>query len=505
MTPCQPGSPTTRATDTAANASIFKPALVLMTGRMVGFVATFFMPVVLVRIFSQTEFGTYKQIFLIYSTLFAVAPLGMAESLFYFLPATPHGGRYLINAMLFLSGAGALCLILLGGAAPAIGHWLNNGALPGYMLLLGVYLMLTIVSAVLEIAMVSRNRFVYASAVYATSEVMRAAFLVVPALLTRRLEWLLAGAVIFASLRLCGTAYYTGREFRGGLKPDTTLLRQQLAYALPFGLGIPFGIFLSNFHQYAVSHYFDTATYAVYAVGCLQIPLVDFIATSTSNVMMVRMREAVGGAQHEAVATLWRDTTKKLALVIFPAVCLLLLVGHGLIVVLFTNAYRGSVPIFRIWTLIIVFAALQTDSVIRVYGKMRFALALSILKCLLVVPLTVWLLFAVGLAGAALAAVAVALVDRIVALAGIARFMQATLASLLPWRSLATISAAAAIAALPAAALTRAASAPTLPGLAGTAAVYGVAYLCLLYGVGVLKNGEAAAAQGWLRRAIGAL
>src|SRR5437879_12894336 len=61
--------------------STFKPTLVLMSGRSLAFAATFFIPMVLVRVFDQTEFGTYKQLFLIVSTLYGIAQLGMAESL----------------------------------------------------------------------------------------------------------------------------------------------------------------------------------------------------------------------------------------------------------------------------------------------------------------------------------------------------------------------------------------------------------------------------------------
>src|SRR3989338_6047486 len=83
--------------------STFKPALLLMSGRAIGFVAVFFLPVVLVRIFDQAEFGTYKQLFLIYSTVYGIAQLGMAESLFYFLPIAPkEAGKYVTNSMLVL-------------------------------------------------------------------------------------------------------------------------------------------------------------------------------------------------------------------------------------------------------------------------------------------------------------------------------------------------------------------------------------------------------------------
>ena len=49
--------------------SIFGPAFVLMAGRGLGFLVLFAVPVVLARVFDPAAFGTYKQVFLIYTTL----------------------------------------------------------------------------------------------------------------------------------------------------------------------------------------------------------------------------------------------------------------------------------------------------------------------------------------------------------------------------------------------------------------------------------------------------
>ena len=67
-------------------------ALLLVAGRTVGFAAAFAIPVVLARIFDQAAFGTYKQLFLIYATLYGLAQLGAAESLYYFVPREPAAG-----------------------------------------------------------------------------------------------------------------------------------------------------------------------------------------------------------------------------------------------------------------------------------------------------------------------------------------------------------------------------------------------------------------------------
>jgi O-antigen/teichoic acid export membrane protein len=471
--------------------SAFKPTLLLISGRAIGFVAAFFIPVVLVRIFDQAEFGTYKQLFLVYSTLFAIMQFGMAESLFYFLPLAPKkAGRYVLNSMLFLAAAGVACFGLLLMSGSQIPQWLSNGELSALIAPLGVYIVLMMASATLEIVMIARNRHLGASISYALSDWMRALAFVVPVILFRRLEWLLLGAIAFALLRLCAHLLYLRYEFGAELRPDTVLLKRQLVYTLPFGLGVPLGIFQSNFHQYAVSYYFDAATFAIYAVGCLQIPFVDFVASSAGNVMMVRMSEKIRDCLAEAVPLIWHDTTSKLALVLFPIVGLALLVAHELVVFLFTETYSASVPIFMIWSTAILFSAIQTDGVIRVYARTRFAFALSLVKFLLIVTLINWFLSVFHLAGAALVTIMVVFVDKVLALAKIKSLMRVGLYRLLPWRRLAAIFAAASAASLPAWILKSEVEIPVVPLLLVTSLIYTGCYLALLRWMGVLEGGK---------------
>src|ERR1044071_4638125 len=90
--------------------STCKPALLLTSGRVLGFLSTFFIPVVLVRVFDPVDFGTYRQLFLIYTTIFFAAQFGMAESLYYFMPLNPaQGSRYVVNAIVALVMAGVIC------------------------------------------------------------------------------------------------------------------------------------------------------------------------------------------------------------------------------------------------------------------------------------------------------------------------------------------------------------------------------------------------------------
>ena len=98
--------------------SVFTAVFPLMCGRTLAFAATFFIPVVLARVFDPAHFATYKQLFLIYSTVYLIAQGGMASSLYYFCRARlTTGGRYTANSLLFLGAAG-----LLGFGALMVGE-----------------------------------------------------------------------------------------------------------------------------------------------------------------------------------------------------------------------------------------------------------------------------------------------------------------------------------------------------------------------------------------------
>jgi hypothetical protein len=159
------------------------PALMLVAGRTVGFIAAFAIPVVLARKFDRAAFGTYKQLFLVYATLYGLAQVGAAESLYYFVPRNrDQAGRRVANAIVTLALMGVACFGLLYFARTAIAAWLSNAALADYLPLLGVFLAFTLVSAALEIVMVSRKDHRIATVMYAGSDLLRTALLVLPAL-----------------------------------------------------------------------------------------------------------------------------------------------------------------------------------------------------------------------------------------------------------------------------------------------------------------------------------
>jgi O-antigen/teichoic acid export membrane protein len=486
-------------TSTPVGGSVFKPAFMLMSGRALGFVAAFAIPVVLVRVFDQTEFGTYKQLFLLYTTLYGIAQLGMAESLYYFLPNTPaQRGSFILNSLLALGLAGLACLAALWGGAGWLGRWFHNPELPAYIPLAGTFLLLMLMASVFEIVMITRRHHWFAFGAYALSDLIRASLFIVPALVFHSLAAVFLGAVAFAALRLGTVLTYLKREFPRRPPFDWRLMKRHLAYAMPFALAVLLESAQTNLHMYVVSSYFTTATFAIYSVGCLQVPLVDFLMTSTSSVMMVQMGEDLREGRRDAALELWLDTTRKLAMVFACLVGGLIVIAHQLIVLLFTENYAASAPLFSVWTVSMLFAAIMTDSVLRVHADTRFLIFINIIRLTVVAVAIGLFLRYFGLMGAVLVTLLSTLTAKGIGIVRVRKLLGCSFGRVLPWKALASTLAITAAAMLPAIWFKSVLDLPLLPALLVAGAVFTLAYAGLIWFCGPLKVSERQVVTQWL-------
>jgi O-antigen/teichoic acid export membrane protein len=451
-----------------------RPALLLTCGRGAAFLVTFMIPIVLVRTFDQAHFGVYKQLFLIFGTLFPVMQFGMAESLYYFLPKDPRsGGRFAVNSTLLLGGLGAITAATLATQAERIARWLHNPELAPLLPWLGLYTGLILATAGLDIAMIARKRFGLAAVTVGLSEMLRAALFVVPAFITGDIRWLLIGGVIFGCVRLLALVVFAKQEFPAQqLRPDGAVLRNQLAYALPFQGAALVETLQVNLHQYAVSYYFDAAMFAIYAVGCLQLPAADLLAMPAGNVMMVRMQEEIREGRKQNVLAAWRDTTSKLLMMLLPLTGFLIVASRDLILLLYTNGYEKSISIFAIWALATALPALQTDSVLRVYADIRTIFGLNLFRLIFVAALVRPAIHRAGLIGPVIVTLAAALLAKTFALSRIARLMSVRFRDIIGWKMLGYPLAGSALACLVAIAVRNRFEVSPLVGLGLTATIY---------------------------------
>ena len=190
---------------------------------------------------------------------------------------------------------------------------------------------------------------------YSTSFIVGAQFTkgmatVVAALVGRTLEALLYAAILQAGIQSAVLWWYLQKKFPGFLgRPDWKLMREQLSYAVPFGVGAMISPHNTDIHMFMVAHRFSPAEYAIYAVGCLQLPLIGLLRQSVTAVLIPRISYLQHRRQNRDIVMLLASAMRKLALVYWPVYIFLAVTAYDFIQFLYTPQYIASGPIFLVY------------------------------------------------------------------------------------------------------------------------------------------------------------
>src|SRR5213594_1901894 len=131
----------------------------LMLGRAGAAVVGFALPLILTRLLPQAQFGTYKQIWLVVTTAYFMLQLGLAQSLYYFVPRKDGRARvWLTQASLSLLTLGGVCAVTLYASRFAVARQFANPELADFGLQMALITWLMIASAPLEISLTAEGR-----------------------------------------------------------------------------------------------------------------------------------------------------------------------------------------------------------------------------------------------------------------------------------------------------------------------------------------------------------
>src|SRR6267142_5787620 len=263
----------------------------LIFAKTLAFAFALALPLLLVRRLSQTEFGLYKQAFLVIGTAAGILPLGFSISAFYFLPREHEKrGAIVFNIMLFNSLVGGLAVLILLIRPSLMGLIFNSSSLVPYAPYIGLLILFGIVSQFLEIGAIANQESRLSTIFIIAAQLTKVTLLLTAAMIFGSIGALLYAAIIQGLLQTITLLIYLRSRF--GIfwsEFDWGVARTQLAYALPIGFAAILSIVLYDLHNYFVSYRFGPAAFALYAVGCFSLPLVGIIGESVGPVMIPRV------------------------------------------------------------------------------------------------------------------------------------------------------------------------------------------------------------------------
>ena len=387
--------------------------------KTLAFVVNFALPLLLVRRLSQQDFGLYKQVFLVVATTTSMIPLGFGMSAFYFLPREgERQGLIIFNILLFYTFAAGLVCLLLFIYPGLLAVIFSSSELVPYGRIIGLVIFLWAVSSFLELVVVAHQEFKLATLLIFVTQVGRSLLLLAAAFWFSSVPALIYAAIIQGVLQTAVLLFYLRSRFSGFWRSfDWSLMRAQLSYAVPFGVASMLFRFQVDLHNYYVAHEFGAAMYAIYAIGCFNLPLVDILSDAVGTVAIPRVSYLQSIGKPREIIELIMSLIRKMSAVLIPLYIFLLVMGREFITLLFTAKYLASWPIFAINLTLILLGILANayDPVTRAYPRYRYFLIRVRVTLLVLLAVTLWLgVRSYGLVGAISAVVLVNLVERLV-------------------------------------------------------------------------------------------
>lgn len=422
--------------------SLWRSAGPLVAGRAFSALVGFALPAVLARVLDRGEFGTYKQLYLVANLALYSLQFGLAQSLFYFVPrsADPSERRAFIGQTQLLLGlAGAAVALGLVAMAPLLAQTFSNPALAELSLPLALLAGALLASSPMEVALTASGRPVRSAIAIVLTDLVRIPAMLVPVLLGHGVLGLAWGAAFAALLRASASIALAAKP--GALTGLGRNLRPQLVYALPFGAAVLLSTQQQQLHQIYVAAHATPALFALYAAGCLQVPIVGLLYSPVSETLQVRLAALeLAGRTHES-GEAFAEAVRELARVFLPLCALLVACAAPGLALLYGRSadgasYTEAASILRISVLSVAVSSLPVDGVLKARARTRALLWMYAAKLAVTWPLVALGHWALGLHGAIGAHVLVELLTKSGQLVYIARDLSLPVGALLGHRAL---------------------------------------------------------------------
>ncbi len=346
-------------------------SLYLMSSKLLGYGVRLILPYFLVRLLTVADFGAYRQFFLLEVYIASLFQLGLNQALFYFIPRDlRNAGAYLLNSVLMNIVVFTAAFAAIAAFMTPLSVWLNMAILKDAFWLLAVYTVLLMLVSACDCYLTARQMVKASAAFEIAGQIAVSAATIVAAYATRRLDAVLFGLVAARVFHLLAMLVFIHFKLRG-FKADRFFfgIAEQIRYGVVLGVAGMLWTMLMRMHEFFVSRYYGTETYALYSVGCTEIPIIQIFTQSLAVVVLGQFAMLDQQKDWEGVRALWKRVLTSTYAVTIPATLILVLVAKPLIIFMFTDGYTAAVPIFQVNTLLKLHFIFNASLVLRAMNR----------------------------------------------------------------------------------------------------------------------------------------
>ncbi len=378
------------------------------SGRVIAQIFALIVPLILVRYFTPSDFGLFRQVLLIYVIFFRILPFGFRNALYYFISNDfENKAIYTTNTFLFFLFIGLINFLFLTLFKTEIALFFNSPEIELYLPLCGIYILLMLLSCHFEVLFVSIDKAEIASYVTVSSEIIRSLSLVCLVFYFSSVSGAIYGLITFSLLRLIAFIFYNLKYYSSSFKLKDNLFKfkSQLNYSLPMGASSLIGTTYKKIDRVMILAFYNPEIFAIYSVGSYHVPFLNLLFNSTGNVTIPRAVTLLKENKVNPFLKLWHSIIIRMSFVGLGSFFIFQLVAEDFITLLFTEQYSESVVIFQIGLFLIFAHMLLYGIILRSMGLTRDVFKSNFIAFVVSIPLAYYMVSWHGIHGAAITAV----------------------------------------------------------------------------------------------------
>jgi len=371
-----------------AASSNFNQAIWLTISSFSSFALAIVSAAILSRFFDKAEYGTYKQIVYVYTTLQTVFTAGLPGVFAYFIPRLTKGqGKKLINSVnrVFVL-LGFTFSVFLYLSSELIAGLLKNPELSTGLKIFSPFPLFTIPALGVEGIYTALRKTKYVAIYQVTNKTLMLLCIILPVIVLKGtyrsaiIGWGVASFLAFIIAMIMKNRPY----FRISEELIPGMYKTIFNYSLPLMGASLVGMVLHSADQFFISRYYGQVTFADFSNGYIQIPFIGIIAGSVRSVLLPLFSKAESeGNLRDALDTYERAVIKTINLV-YPLIFFCFFFAGDIVVFLYGEQYGVSGSYLRVSLLRGIIQVFPYFSVLLALGKSNVYFLVHLIFALLI-------------------------------------------------------------------------------------------------------------------------
>lgn len=370
-----------------------KQAAWVAVGSLCSFGFSIVSSMILSRYFNKADYGTYKQVMYVYSTLLTVFTLGLPKAFSYFLPRVELAQsksliRKITNLFFLLGGVFSLLLFVF---APQIAAFLKNPDLTKALRVFAIVPFLLLPTMGLDGILATFKQSKFIAIYHISTNVFKLLCVALPVMIwdlsyIEALWGFVASSFITFLLALYLKYMPVKKE---GNTATSVSYKDIFRFSIPLLTASLWGMLIASTDQFFISRYFGNEVFAEFSNGSMELPFVGMIVGACATVLspvFSRMSHQKLDPQKE-IFPLWMSVFEKTAKLIYPLVIYCMVFADVVMVALYSGKYVDSQNYFRIKLITNFFTLISYGPLIINIGKVKYYSRVHMFTALIVVLL----------------------------------------------------------------------------------------------------------------------